>query len=86
MIENEILDIRNPNHARWQFVFDELGFVAMERNIDEQFVIAALSRPKKHKDEPTILIGIDDFSAEPEMTKLIRLVNNLYTRGRHARI
>ena len=28
----------------------------------------------------------DSFSAEPEMTRNNRLVNRLYTRGRHARI
>ena len=36
--------------------------------------------------EPNILFIIDDFSAEPEMTRHNRLVNKLSTRGRHARI
>ena len=36
--------------------------------------------------EPSILFVIDDFSSEPEMTRHNRLVNKLYTRGRHARI
>ena len=86
MIENEILDPLNPNHRNEQFFFEEPDFAAMERIIDQQFAIIQLSRQKKRKDEPGILIVIDDFSAEPEMTRQDRLVNKLYTRGRHARI
>ena len=58
----------------------------MEKTVDEQFAIIKLSRAKKRKMEPNILFIIDDFSAEPEMTRHNRLVNKLYTRGRHARI
>ena len=86
MIESEILDLLNPNHRDEPFFFDEPDFGAMERIIDQQFSIIQLSRTKKRKEEPNILIVIDDFSAEPEMTRQNRLVNKLYTRGRHARI
>ena len=86
MIENEILDMRNPNHANEQFFVEDPDFEAMSRILDQQFAIVELSRRKKRKTEPSILIIINDFSAEPEMTKNNRLVNRLYTRGRHARI
>ena len=86
MIESEILDMMNPNHAREQYFFDEPDFKAMEEIIDAQFAIIELSRQKKRKEENQILIMIDDFSSEPEMTRSNRLVNKLYTRGRHARI
>ena len=86
MIESEILDMRNPNHANEQFFFEDPDFDAMSKILDQQFAIVELSRQKKRKTEPSILIIIDDFSAEPEMTKNNRLVNRLYTRGRHARI
>ena len=32
MIENEILDMRNPNHHSENFFFDEPDFAAMEKN------------------------------------------------------
>ena len=86
MIENEILDMTNPNHNQEQFFFDEPDFDPMSKILDQQFAIVELSRQKKRKAEPSILILIDDFSSEPEMTKNNRLVNRLYTRGRHARI
>ena len=86
MIESEILDMMNPNHAKEQYFFDEPDFKAMEEIIDAQFAIIELSRQKKRKEENQILILIDDFSSEPEMTRSNRLVNKLYTRGRHARI
>ena len=86
MIENEVLDMMNPNHAREQYFFDAPDFKAMEEIIDAQFAIIELSRQKKRKEENQILILIDDFSSEPEMTRSNRLVNKLYTRGRHARI
>ena len=86
LIENEILDYLNPNHRNEEFFFDEPDFAAMERIIDQQFAIIKLSRDKKRRDEPNILLVIDDFSAGPEMTRQNRLVNKLYTRGRHARI
>ena len=86
MIEIEILDMRNPNHSQEQFFSDEPDFDAMSKILDQQFAIVELSRQKKRKAEPSILIIIDDFSAEPEMTRNNRLVNRLYTRGRHARI
>ena len=85
MIESEILDPLNPNHRNEQAFFDEPDFAAMERIIDEQFAIIQLSRQKKRKDEVSILLVIDDFSAEPEMTRQDSLVNKLYTRGRHTR-
>ena len=86
MIENELLDMMNPNHQKEQFFFDEPDFKAMEEIIDTQFAMIELSRQKNRKEEPQILILIDDFSSEPEMIRSNRLVNKLYTRGRHARI
>ncbi len=86
MIESEILAPLNPNHCNEQFFFEEPDFAAMERIIDQQFAIVQLSRAKKRRDVPNILILIDDFSAEPEMTRQNRLLNKLYTRGNHARI
>ena len=58
----------------------------MSKILDQQFAIVEQSRQKKRKAEPSVLIIIDDFSAEPEMTRNNRLVNRLYTRGRHAPI
>ena len=77
MIESEILDPLNPNSRNEQFFFDEPDFAAMRRIIDEQFAIVQLRRSKKRKDEPNILLLIDDFSAEPEMTPQNRLLNKL---------
>ena len=68
------------------FLFDELDIKAMEDIIDTQFALIELSRQKKRKEENQILILIDDFSSEPEMTRSNRLVSKLFTRGRHARI
>ena len=48
MIESEILDMMNPNHAREQYFFDEPDFKAMEETIDAQFAIIELSRLKKN--------------------------------------
>ena len=60
MIENEILDMRNPNHANEQFFVEDPDFEAMSRILDQQFAIVELSRRKKRKTEPSILIIIDD--------------------------
>ena len=61
MITSEILDMTNPNHNQEQFFFDEPDFAAMERTIDEQLAIIKLSRAKKRKEEPSILIIINDL-------------------------
>ena len=86
MLESENRDMMNPNHQKEQFFFDEPDFKAMEDIIDTQFALIELSRQKKRKEENQILILIHDFSSEPEMTRSNRLLNKLYTRGRHARI
>ena len=46
LIENQILDMRNPNHANEQYFFEEPDFEAMQRILDQQFAIVELSRRK----------------------------------------
>ena len=84
---NEILDVaRNPLHAQEHDFFSESNFAAMEKILDEQFAIITFFLTEEAQTGTLQLIIIDDFSAEPMMIRNHRLVNRLYTRGRHARI
>ena len=57
MIENEILDMRNPNHSQEQYFFNEPDFDAMSKILDQQFAIVELSRRKKKAQKRTIHIN-----------------------------
>ena len=52
MIEEEILDLSNPNHAQEKFFFDEPDMEALQKILDQQFAIIELSRQKKRREEP----------------------------------
>ena len=86
MIENEILDIRNPNHAQKKFFFEEPDMEALHKILDQQFAIIELSRQKKRREEPQIAIILDDLSADTRFIRKNKLLHVLYTRGRHAKI
>ena len=53
MIESEILDMMNPNHAKEQYFFADPEFKAMEEIIDAQFAIIELSRKRSARTNPT---------------------------------
>ena len=86
MIEEEILDMRNPNHANEKFFYDEPDMEALQNILDQQFAIIELSRRKKRREEPQIAIILDDLSADPRFIRNNKLLHVLYTRGRHAKI
>ncbi len=67
-------------------MFDTPDFSALDRKIDEQFAITKLSRQKGRKQEPGILIYLDDMTDNPAFTNNSRLLSKLYARGRHAQI
>ena len=86
MIEEEILDMRNRNHAQEQFFFEEPDMEALQKILDQQFAIIELSRRKKRREEPQIAIILDDLSADTRFIRNNKRLHVLYTRGRHAKI
>ena len=59
---------------------------ALQNILDQQFAIIELSRQKKRREEPQIAIILDDLSADTRFIRNNKLLQILYTRGRHAKI
>ena len=80
---NIIKYVENKLEPTEEWRFDEYVAEEMERIISDQMALVRLMREEKRKPYHIAIIA-DDVADDPRIARNSKLLNSLYTRGRHA--